>query len=113
MSGNLINSYWELNFKFFAYLVGNLYLAPCYAIGFIIPPFKKIINEYESNGNTKAISFISLISGGLIYGCIEVLVPDFTSSIYEMILWYVGYFVFGFFALFLQYDFKQKKKNNS
>lgn len=113
MSGNLINSYWELNFKFYAYLVGNLYRAPCYLIGFIIPPFRKVVQEYETNGTTRTISIISFISGSLFYGCINILFPDFATSIHGKILWYAGYFVWGFFALLLLYDFKNKKKNFS
>ena len=110
---NLINAYWELNFKFYAYLVGNVYMAPCYLVGLVIPPFKKVIHEYETNGSTKAISVISFISGSLIYGCFFLLDPIFSRSIHEIILWYFGSFIWGFFALYLLYDFKKKKKNSS
>jgi hypothetical protein len=97
---NLIKAYWELNFKFYAYLVGNVYIAPCYLIGFVIPTFKKVIHEYETSGNTKAISVISFVSGSLIYGCLFFLDPNFSRSIHEIILWYIGSFIWGFYALY-------------
>jgi hypothetical protein len=47
MMKNFISWCWELNFKFFAYTVGNALFAIVYLISFVVLPLKSTVVEYE------------------------------------------------------------------
>jgi hypothetical protein len=116
MIAKLFKYYLDIVFLFYAYVVGYFYIAAPYILGFVIPPLKKILFEYESFGKNKSIAILSLVSGTLWYSTMLLALlndPSWEFSIIELVLWYVGYYFWGYFALFLLADFKKKKKNFS
>ena len=112
MIAKLFKYYLDIVFLFSAYVVGYFYMAAPYILGFAIPPLKKTLLKYESFGNNKSIAILSLISGTLWYSTMLLALlndPAWGFSIVELILWYVGYYFWGYFALFLLADFKKRK----
>jgi hypothetical protein len=113
MISKLFKYYLDIVFLFYAYMVGYFYIAAPYILGFAIPPIKKTLLKYESSGEYKSIAILSLISGTLWYLTMLLALlndPVWEFSIVELILWYVGYYFWGFFALFLLADFKKRKR---
>jgi hypothetical protein len=112
MIAKLFKYYLEIVFLFYAYVIGYFYLAAPFALGFIIPPLKKVLRNYELSGDNKSISIISLISGTIWYFTMVWALfndPAWEFSIIELSFWYIGYFLWGFFALFLLADYRNKK----
>ena len=95
------------------YLISIIYISVVYIIGLIIPKFKKVITEYEQTGSGKSISTISMISSipfTALFGYIYLYMAS-SVIIKEYFLiggMYIGYFVFGFFAMTLWYDYVNK-----
>jgi len=113
MIAKLFKYYLDIVFLFYAYVVGYFYMAAPYILGFIIPPLKKTLSNYELFGNIKSISILSFISGTLWFSTMLLALlndPTWEFSICELVFWYVGYFFWGYFALFLLADFKKRKK---
>ncbi len=109
----IIQKYIEINFIFYAYAVGYLYLAIIYLPSFLIQPLKKKLIEYERIGTNKSAFIISLISGTVLYLCFLFLVgldPITGFSPLILVLWFIGYVLWGYFALFLLADYKKKFK---
>ena len=107
----IIQKYIEINFIFYAYSVGYLYLAVIYLPSFLIRPLKRYLSEYERIGTNRSAFIISVISGTVIYLCFLFLVgldPILGFSAFVLVLWFIGYVLWGYFALFLLADYKKK-----
>ena len=107
----IIQKYIEINFIFYAYSVGYLYLAVIYLPSFLIRPLKRYLSEYERIGTNRSAFIISVISGIVIYLCFLFLVgldPISGFSAFVLVLWFIGYVLWGYFALFLLADYKKK-----
>jgi hypothetical protein len=107
----IIQKYIEINFIFYAYTVGYLYLAVIYLPSFFIGPLKKNLSEFEQIGTNRSAFIIAVISGTFLYVCFLLLVgldPTTGFSPFILVLWFIGYVVWGYFALFLLADYKRK-----
>lgn len=110
---NSINKVDDFRWIIGTYLVSIIYISVVYTIGLIIPKFKKVITEYEQTGSGKSISTISMISSILftvLFGYIYLyMASSVTIKDYFLIGgMYIGYFIFGFFAMTLWYDYVNK-----
>ena len=98
---------------FYAYAVGYAYIALTYIPALIIPPLKRIVNEYEKVGTTKSMRIISLISGTVLFSFFYYLTsfdPEPVFGPVALFFWYLGYILWSYFALFLLHDYRQKNK---
>jgi hypothetical protein len=112
MIAKFFKYYLEIIFLFYAYVIGYFYMAVPYVLGFIIPSLKKVLRNYELAGDYRSISIISLISGTIWYFTMVGALfndPAWDFSIIELAFWYMGYYFWGFFALYLLADYKKKK----
>jgi len=114
---NILRNYVEINFIFYAYAVGYLYMAIVYIPSLAIPPLKLILSEFENSGTRRSTCIISVISGSILYILFLYLVgldPVTRFGPFVLFLWFVGYLLWGYFALFLLADYKKKfrKKEN-
>lgn len=104
--------YWDFHFKIYAFVIGRLYLGIPVFLSFIFPPLKRTILEYEKNGTNKATFVISLISSSLLFFIFFIadsnVFKNIETSVIVYIAWYIGYFFWGYFALFLLYDYELK-----
>jgi hypothetical protein len=88
-------------------------MALVYILGFVIFPLKKVLKNYELSGDKLSIAIISIISGSIFFSLFTLLLlndPMWKFSLVELIFWFVGYFGWGYFALFLLADYRKKKK---
>ncbi len=111
----LFKAYIDIQFRFYAYVVGYCYLAFMYLLSPIIPPLKKVINNFDNGGIKNSTAIISLISGSILFLLFVYIVkldPDFNISLLGMFGMYIGYFIWGYFALFLLADYRLKAKKN-
>jgi hypothetical protein len=79
----------------------------------IIPPLKRIVNEYEKVGTAKSMRIISIISATfffLIFYYLTNYDPEPVFGPVALFFWYFGYILWGYFALFLLHDYRQKHK---
>lgn len=112
----MFEAYFNLQFKVLAYTVGYLYLAFPYAVSFVAPPLKRVIQNYEKKGSTKSMFVISFISGSLFFYLSWFQLDDMDlpfKSIFANILFYLGYIAFGFFNLFFLADYRSKYKTKT
>ena len=114
---NLFSESWlDWHFRFYAYTVGKLYLTPIYFFGLFIPMFRQILHDYETNrqGNSKFIISITTGSGLFAVFCyVTYSIDGFVFTFIQYLFWYAGYFVWGYFALFLLTDYEQRKQDDS
>ncbi len=110
----MLNTYIDIQFRLYAYIIGYVYLALPYLLSFIIPPLKSVIYNFEEKGSKLSIFIISLISGSALFYVIIILYDDVISfsetSSLGLVGWYIGYFIWGYFALFLLADYRLKEK---
>jgi hypothetical protein len=107
----IIQKFIEINFIFYAYAVGYLYLAVFYLPAFFIRPLKRNLGEYELVGSNRSAFIISFISGTFLYLCflfLPGLDPGAEFNSLVLVLWFIGFVLWGFFALFLLADYKKK-----
>ena len=98
---------------FYAYAVGYAYIALTYIPALIIPPLKRIVNDYEKVGTTKSMRIISIISGTFFFIIFNYLTSYDSEPVFgpvALFFWYLGYILWGYFALFLLHDYRQKYK---
>ena len=112
MIGGLIKSYFDFCFTVYAYVIGYIYMAPVYVIGLLVSIIKKIMIEYETDATMGSMIIISIISGTIYSVPIFYFIPMFAESLFEKILWFVGYVLYGYFALFLLADKRMKQRNS-
>jgi hypothetical protein len=108
-----INQIDEFRWMVFSYLVSIIYISFVYLLGFLIPILREQIAEYEQMGTWKSISIISSITSvpfSVMFGYIFFYdsPPKYLKDLCLIIGIYAGYFVFGFFAMTLWYDYLNK-----
>ena len=108
-----INKIDEFRWMTLSYLISVIYIAVVYLISFLIPILKKVISEYEQIGSGKSISIISSISSVPFSAILGYLLfyDSHVANIKDIgviIGIYVGYFVLGFLAMTLWYDYANK-----
>lgn len=108
-----INKIDEFRWMVGTYLISIIYISFVYLIGFFIPILKKLIAEYEQTGTWRSISIVSSISSipfstMFCYFLFYDSPPESVKDLFLIIGIYAGYFVFGFFAMTLWYDYSNK-----
>ena len=113
MFAKLLKLNLDLTFICYAYAIGYLYMAVPYLLGYIILPCRKVLRNYELSGDKRSLVIISAVSGTIFFALFTLALkndPNWKFSILELLFWYFGYFIWGYFALFLLADYRKKKK---
>ena len=105
----------DTKFLLFAFIWSRFYIAPVYLLSFAIPRLKKIIQDYENNGDRKSLIFISTFSGilmsiGFYFLGSYMLQMNFGPT--NIILLVIACCLWGYYWLFLQAEYKNKTKKS-
>ncbi len=104
----------EIQFRLYAYAIGYSYLFIVYLLSFPIPPLKRVLRNFENGGGNYSIAIISLISGSLLFSLFVLIISADRVSNTSLLVYvgmYFGYFIWGYFALFLLLDYRSKAKS--
>jgi hypothetical protein len=115
--GKFFDSYINLIWKVYSYGIGHILLAIVFVLSFIVPPLKKVINEYESQATFKSIMLINFVSMTVLTIIFQVI--DAYASPISPRKWltflslYMVNLIFGYLALFFLADYRRRKPSES